>query len=40
MKNLRREVQRILHPRLVTTIRSDGDRVEESTLFCEFDTSM
>ena len=32
MKNLRREVQRILHPRLVTTIRSDGDRVEESTL--------
>lgn len=31
-KNLRREVQRILHPRLVTTIRSDGDRVDEATL--------
>ncbi|MCI9678962.1 MAG: TrkH family potassium uptake protein [Oscillospiraceae bacterium] len=32
VKNLRREVQRILHPRVVTTIRSDGDRVEEATL--------
>jgi len=32
MKSLRREVQRILHPRVVTTIRSDGDRVDEATL--------
>ena len=32
MKNLRREVQRILHPRVVTTLRSDGERVEEATL--------
>ena len=32
VKNLRREVQRILHPRVVTTIKSDGDRVEEATL--------
>ncbi len=32
VKNLRREVQRILHPRVVTTLRSDGERVEESTL--------
>ncbi len=32
VKNLRREVQRILHPRVVTTIRSDGDRVDEETL--------
>ncbi len=32
MKNLRREVQRILRPRQVTTIRSDGDRVDEPTL--------
>lgn len=31
-KNLRREVQRILHPRVVTTIKSDGDRVEEPIL--------
>ncbi|MBR2421347.1 MAG: TrkH family potassium uptake protein [Oscillospiraceae bacterium] len=32
VKNLRREVQRILRPRQITTIRSDGDRVDESTL--------
>ena len=32
VKNLRREVQRILRPRQVTTIRSDGDRVDEPTL--------
>ena len=32
IKNLRREVQRILRPRQVTTIRSDGDRVDEPTL--------
>ncbi len=32
VKNLRREVQRILHPRQVSIIRSDGDRVDESTL--------
>ena len=32
VKNLRREVQRILHPRVVTTLRSDGERVEEATL--------
>ena len=32
IKNLRREVQRILRPRQITTIRSDGDRVDESTL--------
>ena len=32
VKNLRREVQRILHPRVVTTLKSDGERVEESTL--------
>ena len=31
-KNLRREVHRILHPRVVQTIRVDGERVEESTL--------
>ena len=31
-KNLRREVQRILRPRQVAIIRSDGDRVDESTL--------
>jgi len=31
-KSLRREVQRILHPRVVTTIKSDGDRVDEHTL--------
>lgn len=32
VKNLRREVQRILRPRQVAIIRSDGDRVDESTL--------
>ncbi len=32
VKNLRREVQRILRPRQVSIIRSDGDRVDESTL--------
>ena len=32
VKNLRREVQRILRPRQVTTIRSDGDRVDEPIL--------
>ena len=32
VKNLRREVQRILHPRVVTTIRSDGERVDEPIL--------
>ena len=32
LKNLSREVQRILHPRVVKTLRSDGERVEESTL--------
>ena len=31
-KNLRREVHNILHPRVVQTIRVDGDRVEENTL--------
>lgn len=31
-KNLRREVHRILHPRVVTTIKSDGDRVDEPIL--------
>ena len=32
MKNLRREVYRILHPRIVQPIKMDGDRVEEATL--------
>lgn len=32
VKNLRREVQRILRPRQVTTIKYDGGRVEEATL--------
>ncbi len=32
VKNLRREVRRILHPRQVTTIRSDGERVDEPIL--------
>ena len=32
VKNLRREVQRILRPRQITTIRSDGDRVDEPIL--------
>ncbi len=32
VKNLRREVQRILRPRQVTVIRCDGDRVDEETL--------
>ena len=32
VKNLRREVQRILRPRQITTIRSDGERVDEPTL--------
>ena len=32
VKNLRREVQRILHPRVVKTLDSDGERVEEATL--------
>ena len=32
VKNLRREVQRILHPRVVTTLKSDGDRVDEPIL--------
>lgn len=32
VKNLKREVQRILRPRQVSIIRSDGDRVDESTL--------
>ena len=32
MKNLRREVHRIIHPRVVQPIRLDGERVEESTL--------
>lgn len=32
VKNLRREVKRILHPREVTVIRSDGERVDEETL--------
>jgi trk system potassium uptake protein TrkH len=31
-KDLRREVQRILHPRVVTTLKSDGDRVDEPIL--------
>ncbi len=31
-KNLKRDVQRILRPRQVTVIKSDGDRVDESTL--------
>lgn len=31
-KNLRREVRRILHPRLVQPIKIDGERVEESTI--------
>ncbi|MCI9444089.1 MAG: TrkH family potassium uptake protein [Oscillospiraceae bacterium] len=31
-KNLRREVQRILHPRVVKTIKSDGERVDEPIL--------
>ena len=31
-KNLRREVQRILHPRVVKILESDGERVEEATL--------
>ena len=31
-KNLKRDVQRILRPRQVKTIKSDGDRVDESTL--------
>lgn len=31
-KTLRREVQRILHPRVVTTIKSDGERVDEPIL--------
>ncbi len=31
-KNLRREVRHILHPRVVQTIRLDGDRVGEETL--------
>ena len=31
-KNLRREVQRILHPRVVTTLKSDGERVDEPIL--------
>lgn len=32
VKNLRREVQRILHPRVVTTIKLDGERVDEPIL--------
>ncbi|MBR3705070.1 MAG: TrkH family potassium uptake protein [Oscillospiraceae bacterium] len=32
VKNLRREVQRILRPRQITTIRSDGERVDEPIL--------
>ena len=32
MKNLKRDVQRILRPRQVTVIKSDGERVDESTL--------
>ena len=32
VKNLCREVRRILHPRQVTVIKSDGDRVEEPIL--------
>lgn len=32
MKNLRREVHRIIHPRVVQPIRLDGERVEENTL--------
>lgn len=32
MKNLKRDVQRILHPRQVTVIKSDGTRVDESTM--------
>lgn len=31
-KNLRRDVQRILRPRQITVIKSDGERVDESTL--------
>lgn len=31
-KNLHREIQRILHPRVVKTIRCDGERVEEPIL--------
>ena len=31
-KNLRRDVQRILHPRQVTVIKNDGTRVDESTM--------
>lgn len=32
MKNLRREIQRILHPRAVKTIRCDGEQVDEPIL--------
>lgn len=32
VKNLRREVRRILHPRQVTVIQCDGERVDEPTL--------
>ena len=32
IKNLHREVEQILHPRVVKTLKSDGERVEESTL--------
>lgn len=31
-KNLKRDVQRILHPRQITVIKNDGDRVDESIL--------
>lgn len=31
-KNLKRDVQRILRPRQITVIKSDGERVDESTL--------
>ena len=32
VKNLKRDVQRILHPRQVTVIKNDGDRVDEGIL--------
>lgn len=32
MKNLKRDVQRILHPRQITVIKSDGARVDENTM--------
>ena len=38
-KNIKRELQKLLHPRAVATITLDGKRVDENT-FSDFDVTV